>query len=127
MFNQSTPETDEECLDYYYHEWQKFQLSSKTLNNVCKYLNEQQHKRNANAKSIKLIALHIWSDHLLKSLNEKVSKAALRMLDRNREGELINSSAIKVIVESYLELGSVEITDQFQDELTVCHLFSRFN
>lgn len=96
------------------------------LNNACKYLNDQQHRKNPTSKTVKEIALHTWSEHLFKSLNAKVSNAALRMLDRNREGELINSSAIRAIVESYLELGSLDNTDEFQDDaqLTVCQLFS---
>lgn len=66
------------------------------------------------------IALHTWRDHLFTHLNEKVANAALRMLERSRSGEPINSDAIRAVVESYIELGILESESDLDN--TIAHL-----
>lgn len=110
------PETDDDCLDYYYRKWEEFRMSSSFLNKICKYLNEQRHKRDASMRTMEQTALHIWREHLFKDLNVKISNAALQMLDRNREGESINSSAIQAVVQSYIELGTLEVDIEFEND-----------
>lgn len=89
-------------------------MSCTCLNKVCEYLNDQKHKRDYAAQTSEQMALHIWRENLFKNLNVKISEAALRMLDRNREGELINSSAIQAVVQSYIELGTLEDDESFE-------------
>lgn len=122
---QRTPDSDQDeiCLDYYCAEWSDFRRSSKVLNGAAAYLNKQHHKKDADAESIEQIALHTWRDHLFTHLNEKVANAALRMLERSRAGDRINSAAIRAVVESYIELGILEGSadgDCTTTHLTVC-------
>lgn len=42
-------------------------------------------------------------------LNEKVSNAAIEMIERNRNGEIINTYAIKDVIQSYIDLGNLEV------------------
>lgn len=44
-------------------------------------------------------------------LNEKVSNAAIEMLERNRNGEIINTYAIKDVIQSYIDLGTLQPKD----------------
>lgn len=93
------------------------------MNGAAAYLNKQHHKKDADAESIEQIALHTWRDHLFTHLNQKVANAALRMLERSRAGERINSAAIRAVVESYIELGILEGSiegDSTTAHLTVC-------
>lgn len=87
------------------------------MNGVCRYLNDQKHKRNAEAETIKQMGLHVWCDHLFNSLNKKISKAALEMLERNRNGEIIKASAIEDVISSYIELGCLEKKEDDRDEM----------
>ncbi|XP_055319306.1 cullin-1-like [Sitodiplosis mosellana] len=117
-----TPDSDQDeiCLEYYCAEWTDFQRSSKVLNGASAYLNKQHHKKDADAETIEQIALHTWRDHLFTHLNQKVANAALRMLERSRAGERINSAAIRAVVESYIELGILESSSD--SESTTAHL-----
>lgn len=105
---QDTPEADEDCLLYYSREWANYRWSSNILNNVCRYLNEQKLRRDSTAYTIEQIAFKVWREEVFNNLHEKVSKAALEMLERNRSGEIINTIAIKDVVQSHIELGSLE-------------------
>lgn len=111
-------------MEYYCRVWTDFRRSSKVLNGVSAYLNKQHHKKDADAQTIEQIALHTWRDHLFTHLNQKVANAALRMLERSRGGERINSDAIKAVVESYIELGVLESSSD--SESTTAHLTVRF-
>lgn len=107
-------------------EWTNFRWSSKVLNGICKYLNEQKYKQNPESKSIEAIALYTWYEHLFAHLNEKISNAAIRMLRRNRDGQEINSTAINAVIDSYIDLGFYVKTNELDESnhLTVCfHLF----
>lgn len=87
------------------------------LDGVCRYLNDQKHKRDAESQTVKQIALHIWCENLFNSLNKKVSSAALEMLERNRNGEIIKATAIKDVIQSYIELGCLEKKQEDSDDI----------
>lgn len=109
---------------YYCREWNHFRWSCNVLDGVCRYLNEQRHKRDAESQSVKQMALHIWCEHLFNSLNKKVSKAALEMLERNRNGEIIKASAIEDVIQSYIELGCLEKKQEDSDEIAALKVIS---
>lgn len=100
------------------------------LEGVCRYLNEQKHKRDAESETVKEMALHIWCEHLFNSLNKKISKAALLMLERNRNGEIIKAGAIEDVIQSYIELGSLEKKQDDLDDMAAlkvrCHFIGAF-
>lgn len=87
-------------------------MSSKILNAASSYLNKQCQRKYPNSETIFEIALQAWRDHLFTHLNQKVADAALRMLERNRNGEWINEEAIKAVVSSYIELGTLETPNE---------------
>lgn len=104
------PETDEDCLLFYSKEWKKFRLSSKILNAVCRYLNGRMLKRDVSRTVLKM-AFQIWKECVYDHLNSKVSNAALAMLERNRNGEIINSCAINDVIQSYIDLGCIGVAE----------------
>lgn len=87
-------------------------------------MNFQKTKRSADSNTVKKMAFHIWCEHVFNCLNEKVSNAALEMIERNRNGEIINTSAITHVIQSYIELGSLDKNDtKDEDELKVMLLY----
>lgn len=112
---QSTHESDEDCLLYYSKQWSNYQWSANVLNNVCRYLNNKRVKRSENTITVEKMAFRIWREHVFNHLNEKVSNAALEMIERNRNGDIINTSAIKDVIESYIELGRIYIKKDPRD------------
>lgn len=94
---------------YYSSEWKNYRLSANILNNVCAYFNSRRVK--AQAYTVEQTAVEAWREHMFDPLNEKVSNAAIEMLERNRNGEIINTYAIKDVIQSYIDLGTLQSND----------------
>lgn len=105
---------DEICLEFYRNAWQDYHLSSNLLNRVANYLNKQMSKRGEEmTNTVEQMAIGTWCTHLFTHLNKKVSDAALRMLERSRQGNTINENSIKAVVETYITLGVLKRSDHF--------------
>jgi cullin 1 len=119
---------DEELLKFFTKKWEDYQFSSKVLNGFCTYLNRHWVKRENdsgrnnvyeiynvslrktffniqtalyfNFYFIKL-ALISWRDIFFKSFSSKVTNAVLKLIERERNGDSINSRLISGVAECY--------------------------
>lgn len=82
-------------------------------------MNDQRRKRSTEAYTVDQVAIDNWREHMFNHLNEKVSNAAIELLERNRNGEIINTYAIKDVIQSYIDLGSLEKSKYGGDNDTI--------
>ncbi|KAL2052069.1 hypothetical protein ABVK25_007761 [Lepraria finkii] len=110
LYERSKGHVDEALLSYYIREWDRYTTAAKYTNHLFRYLNRHWVRREMDEgkKDVyDVYTLHLvqWKDVLFKKVNEKVMDAVLKMVEKQRNGETIEQSQVKSIVDSFVSLG----------------------
>jgi len=101
---------DEALLTYYIKEWKRYTQAGMYNNHLFRYLNRHWVKREMDEgkKDIyDVYTLHLvrWKEDMFGSTQNAVMDAVLRLVEKLRNGETIEHSKIKAVVDSFVSLG----------------------
>ena len=123
LHEKSKGHVDEALLTYYIREWDRYTTAAKYTNHLFRYLNRHWVRREIDEGKkdvFDVYTLHLvqWREILFSKVNTNVMSAVLKMVEKQRNGETIEQSQIKSIVDSFVSLGLDE-TDSTKSTLDV--------
>lgn len=123
LHQRSKGHVDEALLTYYIREWDRYTTAAKYTNHLFRYLNRHWVRREIDEgkKDVyDVYTLHLvqWREILFEKVNKNVMAAVLKMVEQQRNGETIEQSQIKSVVDSFVSLGLDE-TDSTKSTLDV--------
>ena len=110
IHEESKDHSDEALLTFYIKEWDRYTTAAKYINHLFKYLNRHWVKREVDEGKkdvFDVYTLHLveWREELFMNVKDNVMDAVLMMVEKQRNGETIEQSQIKSIVNSMVSLG----------------------
>ncbi|PVH97126.1 Cullin-domain-containing protein [Periconia macrospinosa] len=106
----SKEHTDEALLTFYIKEWNRYTTAGQYNNHLFRYLNRHWVKREMDEgkKHIyDIYTLHLvrWKEDMFIGTQESVMRSVLKLVEKQRNGETIEQSYIKSVVDSFVSLG----------------------
>lgn len=100
----------EDLLRYYSTEWLNYTVGAGFVHHVFRYLNRYWVKREMdegkqNIYDVYTFCLVLWRQIMFDAVKDSLIEAVLDMIERQRNGEVIETTLIKHIVDSYVSLG----------------------
>ncbi|PSN70631.1 cullin-2 [Corynespora cassiicola Philippines] len=106
----SKEHVDEALLIFYIKEWNRYTTAGQYNNHLFRYLNRHWVKREMDEgkKNIyDIYTLHLvrWKEDMFTGTQESVMRSVLKLVEKQRNGETIEQSHIKAVVDSFVSLG----------------------
>ncbi|GAA6043698.1 hypothetical protein JCM8097_007485 [Rhodosporidiobolus ruineniae] len=117
--------SDEPLLRYYTKEWDRYTTGASYVNRLFTYLNRHWVKREKdegrkNVYVVYILALVSWKEHFYNHVQakSKLTHAVLKLIEKQRNGETIETDLVKKVIDSFVALGLDE-TDTNRQNLEV--------
>ena len=112
---QSRSHSDEALLTFYIKEWDRYTTAAKYINHLFRYLNRHWVKREMdegkkNVYDVYTLHLCQWKEDFFKDVQKNVMDAVLKLVEKQRNGETIETAQVKSIVDSF---GKYSLSNEF--------------
>ncbi|GAA5845367.1 hypothetical protein JCM9279_004858 [Rhodotorula babjevae] len=106
--------SDEPLLRYYTREWDRYTTGASYVNRLFTYLNRHWVKREKdegrkNVYHVYILALVSWKNEFYSGLQSgsgnKLTTAVLKLIEKQRQGETIETDLVKKDIDSFVALG----------------------
>ncbi|XP_074105577.1 cullin-1-like [Cotesia typhae] len=116
LFQNCSELKNEDLLDFYLNQWEQYKISSKNLNSICAFMNRQWICKTYEEGGIKVsdiyqLCLVAWLKSFTVMLTGPVTVAVLKLIERARNGEVVDPNLISGTVQSFIELGETKRYD----------------
>ncbi|KAG0633629.1 Cullin [Tuber brumale] len=125
--DEASGHADEALLALYIRDWDRYTTAAKYINHLFRYLNRHWVKREMDEgkKNIyDVYTLHLvrWRVDLFDHVQKYVMDGVLKLVEKQRNGETIETAMVKSIVDSFVSLGLDE-SDSSKSTLDVYRQF----
>ncbi|KAK9448784.1 Cullin [Limtongia smithiae] len=101
--------TDDGLIKYYIRTWNRYTTGARYLNHIFEYLNRHWVKRERiegrTVYDVNTLCLVKWKSEFFNSVQTDLMAAVLKLVEKERNGETIETTDIKTIVGSFVSLG----------------------
>lgn len=106
VYEKSKQHVDEALLTFYIREWKRYTTAASYNNHLFRYLNRHWVKREIdegkkNVYDIYTLHLVKWKEHMFEQTHKNVMASVLKLVEKQRNGETVEYSQIKAIVECF--------------------------
>ncbi|KAL5524713.1 CDC53_2 [Sanghuangporus sanghuang] len=116
----------EELLKYYAEEWNRYTTGAKCINRLFSFINRHWVKRERDQGrrgiyTVYVLALVQWKQFVVDHMHNKNAKLAgivLTQIEKQRNGETIDRTLVKKVVDSFVSLG-IDETDLNKQSLDI--------
>ncbi|EJT47779.1 ubiquitin-protein ligase [Trichosporon asahii var. asahii CBS 8904] len=129
---------DLELLKYYARQWDRYTMGARYVNKLFNYLNKHWVKREKDegrkdVYTVYTLALVMWKRQFFTYIKQesdttpsRLTLAVLRQIELQRNGEIIDNSLLKKVIESYVALGIDDADAQRQNLEVYQDCFQKF-
>jgi hypothetical protein len=114
-----------DLLADYLKRWEAYSTGSEYCHHIFRYLNNNWIRKRLEDSRNKLggysaspststevyevftLALMVWREHLFSRVKDRLVRSLLELMTKERDGELINTTAVTGVIQSFVKLGSI--------------------
>lgn len=98
---------DESLLQFYTRQWTRYTAAARVVNNIFMYLNrywvkrEIDEDRKSDIYDVFSLTLYSWKKYMFEYVHYNVISAVLKLIEKQRNGEIIETGLIKNVIDSF--------------------------
>lgn len=106
---------EEVLLKYYIKQWKDYTILVHFMRKMFVYL-DRYYLKNNNSLTLATTALHLFRDHCFNQVCDRVRKAILNQMTRDRNNEQVDLDLVKRSIYTFVEMGFISADIVKQDD-----------